>query len=961
MLAAAAHSREDRGHGIVSVRSKTLLITTITIGGLIAILYLSARLIVLGSFSRLERESMGANVARARQAILQEVKQVDTTCADWAPWDDTYAFVQHGGQQYITANLADSSIANLQLNLIAVVNSSGKVVYISGFDLGRKAKTDPPKGILPYLAPGSVLLSHASTKSSHVGIVQLPEGLMLVSARPILTSDWRGPIRGTLVFGRLLDLERIAEITRLSVSTQALGQGELPPHARQAVDAVTSGSAAFWCHPNGVTVSGYATLPDLFGRPAFLLEVKLPRAIYREGRATLRYLLISLVALGSISLLVVYLLMEKAVLRRLARLSAGLGEISDGKRPGARVSLPGKDELSAVADAVNGMLASREKAESAIRESETKYREMADALPGVVFEIAESGRITYANRSAFRILGYSQEMLDRGLSASDVIAPEDVERAQAKLRDLLRGGGSDSGEYLLRRADGSSFPAIVHTAVIVRDGKAVGLRGHAVDITDRKRIEERISRTNACLLQFGPDPDENISRLTALAGEMLGATCALYNRLEEGKLCALGQWHTPPDFQAVDAPDGHICHHVILQGGDRPTVIRRLDSSVYAESDPNVRRYALKTYVGHPVKRGEETIGSLCVVYQKDRSPSDGDLLFLGIIASAVGVEEERKRGSAEIAAWRYRYETAVAASGQVAYEWDPRTGAIVWGDSLEQVLGYSPDELAGGLDQLLEMVHPEDRGQAAAIRKQAEDTKAPFGLEFRIRHKLGHYLWVQERGVRVGADENHRTHVLGLLQDITQRKRAEEAIRHQAHYDGLTELPNRVLLYDRMSQLISAARRRQQVFAVLCLDLDGFKLVNDAMGHPVGDEVLAEVARRLRGAVRGEDTVARLGGDEFVVVLPSATTATAAGITCQRILEVLREPIGAEGQQIHVGCSIGVSLYPADGEDIQSLLRSADHALYRAKDEGKGTFRFYALRADQPALALAPAADRSC
>ena len=944
----------------MSVRSKTLLITTITIGGLIAILYLSARLILLGSFSRLERDSMRANVARARQAILDNVKQVDTSCTDWTLWDDTYAFVQDGNQQYITANLTDSSIANLQLSLIAFVNSSGKVVYISGFDLERKAKTDPPKGILPYLAPGSILLSHDDPASSHAGILQLPGRLMLVSARPILTSESKGPIRGTLLFGQYLDLERIANITRLSVSAPALGQGGLPPSVRQAVDAVTSGSAAFWCHPNGGTVSGYAMLPDLFDQPALLLEVKMPRAIYQEGQATLRYLLISLVALGSISLLVVYLLMEKAVLRRLARLSADLGEISEGKQPGARVSLPGTDELSGVADAINSMLASRQEAESAIRESERKYRELADALPGVVFEAAESGRITYANRSAFQLLGYSQEMLDRGLSALDVIAPEDRERAQAKIRELLRGGEPESVEYLMRRADGSSFPAIVRAAAIVRDGRAVGLRGYAVDITDRKRIEERISRTNACLLQFGPDPDENISRLTALAGEILEATCALYNRLQGGELCALAQWRTPPDFQAVDAPEGHICYHVIAQGGDRPTVIRGLDTSVYAESDPNVRRYGLKTYVGHPVKRGEETVGSLCVVYQKDHNPSESDLLFLGIIASAVGVEEERKRGSAELAAWRYRYETAVAASGQVAYEWDLRTGAIVWGDSLERVLGYSPRELAGGLVQLLEMVHPEDRSQAAAIRKQAEDTGAPFGLEFRIRHKLGHYLWVQERGVHVGADDSHRTHMLGLLQDITQRKRAEEAIRHQAHYDALTELPNRVLLYDRMGQTISAARRRQQAFAVLCLDLDGFKLVNDAMGHHVGDEVLAEVARRLRGALRGEDTVARLGGDEFAVVLPSGTTTTAAGITCQRILDVLREPIGAAGQQIQVGCSIGISFYPSDGEDIHSLLRSADHALYRAKDEGKNTFRFYTPGADRPALALAPAGDRS-
>lgn len=159
----------------------------------------------------------------------------------------------------------------------------------------------------------------------------------------------------------------------------------------------------------------------------------------------------------------------------------------------------------------------------------------------------------------------------------------------------------------------------------------------------RRHTVDQLVHLNECFLQFSNAPEENINRLTAFAGEVMLADCALYNRLQGGLLCSLGQWKTPAGYQSQDAPEGHICYDVIQRGKGTPLVIRHLQTSPYAASDPNVRQYGLNTYIGVAVRWGQQAIGSLCVVYQTDRQPDSQDLHLLQLIAAAIGVEEERK------------------------------------------------------------------------------------------------------------------------------------------------------------------------------------------------------------------------------------------------------------------------------------------------------------------------------
>ena len=180
------------------------------------------------------------------------------------------------------------------------------------------------------------------------------------------------------------------------------------------------------------------------------------------------------------------------------------------------------------------------------------------------------------------------------------------------------------------------------------------------------------------------------------------------------------------------------------------------------------------------------------------------------------------------------------------------------------------------------------------------------------------------------------------IIRDITERKIAEQRLEHMALYDTLTELPNRTLFFDRMDQLLALARRNRYILAILFMDLDRFKFINDTMGHDAGDLLLKEVAKRLTTSTRKSDTVARMGGDEFISICAKIAAPGDAGIIARKIIATLSGPFDLQGRECAISVSIGISIYPRDGDDGETLLKNADTAMYRVKERGKGGFEFY-------------------
>jgi diguanylate cyclase (GGDEF)-like protein/PAS domain S-box-containing protein len=257
------------------------------------------------------------------------------------------------------------------------------------------------------------------------------------------------------------------------------------------------------------------------------------------------------------------------------------------------------------------------------------------------------------------------------------------------------------------------------------------------------------------------------------------------------------------------------------------------------------------------------------------------------------------------------------------------------------EITGYTEAELLQRT--VLEITHPDDvAGDLVLFERLAQGELSDYTREKRYIHKKGHGVWVN---VTVSSMRDAMGHqrFLALIEDISRRKEAEEELLRLANHDALTGLPNRLLLEDRLSQAIAHAHRTKRQVAVMFIDLDRFKNINDSLGHDAGDEVIVEIACRITGCLREADTVARQGGDEFVVVLSDMAQEDDATIVAEKILDALFQPMILSGQEVFPTGSIGVSLYPRDGQDTQTLLKHADAAMYRAKAEGRNGYQFYA------------------
>ncbi|TXN43377.1 diguanylate cyclase [Methylobacterium sp. WL7] len=247
-------------------------------------------------------------------------------------------------------------------------------------------------------------------------------------------------------------------------------------------------------------------------------------------------------------------------------------------------------------------------------------------------------------------------------------------------------------------------------------------------------------------------------------------------------------------------------------------------------------------------------------------------------------------------------------------------------------------------------LVHPDDADRTLTALGRAIATRGTFETEFRIVRANGETRWVSGTG-RVELDDRGEPEwVVGLTFDITDRKRAEQQIAHLAHHDPLTGLANRTRFREQFLREIALVRRGGPGCALLCLDLDGFKAVNDTLGHAAGDALLRILADRMRAVVRIEDTLARLGGDEFVVIQTGLHQPADAAILAERLTRTIGTPCRIDGSDVSVGVSIGVALIPADGIEPDAIYQSADRALYQAKAQGRGTYR-WAGRPERGAL----------
>lgn len=305
----------------------------------------------------------------------------------------------------------------------------------------------------------------------------------------------------------------------------------------------------------------------------------------------------------------------------------------------------------------------------------------------------------------------------------------------------------------------------------------------------------------------------------------------------------------------------------------------------------------------------------------------------------------ERERAETELRESEERYTLAALGSNDGLWDWNLDTQKIYYSPRWYSMLGLAEQEVNGNNPELwFGRVHAEDIERVRVeINAHLEGVTPHFQSEYRMLNKDGVYLWVLCRGLAIGNENGKAYRMAGSMTDITRRKETEEQLVHNAFHDTLTGLPNRALFMDRLTRTIEHAKRRKDYhFAVLFLDLDHFKIVNDSLGHLVGDQLLVAIAQRLEARLRSADTLARLGGDEFAVLLDDIIDVNDAIRIVQRIQQELTSPFNLDDREVFITASIGITLNAPGSEKAEDFLRDADIAMYRAKSLGRSHYQVF-------------------
>ena len=542
------------------------------------------------------------------------------------------------------------------------------------------------------------------------------------------------------------------------------------------------------------------------------------------------------------------------------------------------------------------------RAEAAYRAALAERNLVLDALPvGVAF--VENRVIARCNAHLERMLGYAPGEL-AGQSARVLYPSDKAWRNGAAMYAALGTGALYEGDGKLARKDGATLwcrawartlnPAAPQEAAIIVFS----------DVAERRAAEQALKASEALYrglvetsndLVWSADRD---GRWTYLNPEAV-------RRIYGGRPAdLLGRaWHEPAAL-----------------------ALRERDAAVFE------RVLAGEAVFRHETRhrRGDGT----CVDLSFNAVPlRDAHGAVVGATGTARDITDER-RAAAALHEGIEKLRLAVEAAELVYWEWSPASDELHWGRDPSGRLG-TPEGRTVPWGEYAQLVHPEDRERYLAEARAAWEGRQPYAAEYRVTGRDGQVGWISARGKVLTDSAGRALRMIGVSQDITERKRREDEARFLAYHDTLTGLPNRRLLDDRLRQALHLAQRRNARLAVMLVDLDEFKQVNDAHGHRAGDAVLREVAARLAACVRKADTLARQGGDEFVVVIPDLAQTADGQVVADKILRALAAPLQADGARLRLGASIGISLYPADAGDGDALLRNADAAMYRAKRAG--------------------------
>jgi diguanylate cyclase (GGDEF)-like protein/PAS domain S-box-containing protein len=584
----------------------------------------------------------------------------------------------------------------------------------------------------------------------------------------------------------------------------------------------------------------------------------------------------------------------------------------------------------------------------ALRETSQRLDYVLAASPVVLYTLRLEGDgalPTWVSGNITRLFGYSVEQaLQPGWWRAH-LHPDDRVAALAVM-DTLTGAGELVHEY--RFFDGNGQTRWLHDELrLTRNEDGSGeVIGAWRDITEA-RLAEQLQQTRIAVLD-GLVANQTLSgilteiatRLEQIHPEM--RVSILIRDERDGRLHTGAAPSLPAFYNAaVEGLESAVgrgsCGTSAALG--EPVIVADIREHAYwADYAQLAERAGLRACWSIPFKDDAgHVLGTFGIYYAQPRTPTRDELDLIGEFVRIASIAVERVRADTTL-----RQAAAVFEStreGVVITDLTPRILTV--NRAYTQITGYEAAEVVG---------------QNPGMMKSGRQDKLFYAALWASVQEVGHWqgeIWNRRKSGEVFPQlltistvydgEGLPSHYVGVMTDISQLKQTEARLEHLAHYDPLTNLPNRLLLQSRLEHALERAERHRQQVAVLFLDLDRFKNVNDSLGHPVGDELLENLARRLSARLREDDTLGRLGGDEFLVVLENLERPEDAAGVAQTLIQLLERPfILPSGHEVYIGASIGISLYPTDASNVTELIRTADVAMYQAKEQGRNTTRFY-------------------
>lgn len=571
-------------------------------------------------------------------------------------------------------------------------------------------------------------------------------------------------------------------------------------------------------------------------------------------------------------------------------------------------------------------------------DSGRQYQRLLESTRAVPWEVdLSTWCFTYVGPQIEDILGYSPEVWKEPKFWVNHIHPDDVDWASNFCIDATARGEDHEFEYRMITSDNRVIWVRDIVNVVVDDkGEPVALQGYLFDITERKQVE-LIMNSLAAAGSSG-DVSEFYRMCVQNLAEAYGAKFAFIGLLKEDRQHVRTQAVWAGD-RIVDnfeySLEGTPCKDILDQTKE---IIPTGASTLYADDEMLVQM-GIDSYFGAPLISSDgETIGLVSVMDTKPLEVSNWTSPILGVFASRILVETERYNATRKL---RDR-ENALSEAQRIAklgsFEWDRNSGRIYWSDEAVSMLQLPGSKsISNTLDCYRVLVHPEDRSEFDDSVLTALDERRTVVLNHRLKLRDRQVRFVEFRVESVYEKSRQVDIVIGTIHDVTERHAHEDALYRMANYDALTSLPNRWLLQSELERLVETVKADNRKFCLALLDLDGFKEVNDTLGHFAGDELLRQLKPRLEQVMRPSDFVARLGGDEFAVVFNPVFSGDDGMRLAEIVRQAISEPFELEGTHIQIGASIGLSLFPEHGSDASVLLRQADVAMYQAKRKMTG------------------------